>query len=344
MPRTLERTQLAALSRGFSVLGSGGGGKTTLQELLLSRSPLWPISVHEASELDPAMPCVAVGFVGSTHFLHERLPGEAPFSALLTAAERWTGSRAQAVCALEGGGMNGLAALALADDLAFVDADLTGRAFPHLYQMSILVDRLPGVFAVCDSGAGGVVLIDSPRAEDIEKVIRASVVQAGGVGAVIFAGFTVGALVEHAITGIYDRALRLGSAFESAAAEPFPVLASRLGGRMMATGRVTEIEVSPVDAFSSSIELTDNQGDIVRIIARSESLAIMRDGRVEAATPEVIVAVDSITRAVLQADELTLGRPLALFALPSPEWWTSRPERLRHVAPAAFGLSELSPA
>lgn len=342
MPKTLERTQLSDLARGFSVLGSGGGGKTTLQELLLSQSSLWPITVHAASELDPTMPCVAIGYVGSTHFLHERLPGEAPFSALLAAAERWTGRRALAVCAMEGGGMNGLAALTLAGELAFVDADFMGRAFPRLHQVSILVDRLPGVIAVCDSGAGGVVLVDTPRPEDIEKVVRAAVVQAGGVGAVVFAGFTVGALVEHANTGIYERALQLGQAFESAASEPFPTLASRLGGRMMANGRVTAIEVSPLDAFASSIEITDNRGDILRIIARSESLAIMRDGLVEAATPELIVAIDSISRAVLQADELTLGRPVALFALPAPEWWMSTPDRFHHVAPAAFGLSELA--
>lgn len=113
MVRTLEHAQLPALARGFSLLGSGGGGTTTLLELALADAAAWPITLYDLDDLDPALPCLGAAFVGSTMLLSERLPGEAPFTPLIAAAERWLGERIPVVCSLEGGGLNGLTQLSL---------------------------------------------------------------------------------------------------------------------------------------------------------------------------------------------------------------------------------------
>lgn len=338
MTMILGQGHLQSLARGFSLLGSGGGGKTTLQELILADSPLWPMTLHDAAELDPELPCVGVAFVGSTHFLLERLPGNEPFADLLRAAERWSGTAARAVCALEGAGLNGLAALDLAGDLRFVDADFTGRAYPNLDQLSLYIDQVPGLFAVCGTGAGGVVVVDTERAADMEKVVRAAIIQAGGVTPFLLAGFTVGDLIEHSITGIYRRALGLGKAFDAAAERGIHELAPALGGVLLGQGRVTAIAGSPREIHESTIELTGNDGGIMRVIARSEFLAFMDDGLLRAATPEIIVVLDSISRSILQVDEVTPGRDVSVIGLPAPAWWHAEPGRLEHVLPAAFGL------
>ncbi|MFF5793862.1 DUF917 family protein [Paeniglutamicibacter sp. NPDC012692] len=341
MTSILGQDRLPALARGFSLLGSGGGGKTTLQELILGASNAWPLNVHQVRDVDPALSCVAIAYVGSTHFMHERLPVEDPFSPLLAAAARWSGTRPEAVCALEGGGVNGLTALGLAHEMVFVDADFTGRAYPRLDQMSLYVDKVPGLFAVCDTGAGGVAIVNTDRAEDMEKVIRAAVIQAGGVAPVLLGGFHVGDLREHAITGIYLRALELGDAFMAAEQEPVPVLAERLGARFLGQGRITAIEISARTMHNSTIEVTCNDGGISRVIARSEFLAYMSEGKVLAATPEIIVVLDSLSRAILQVDEVTQGRHVDVLSLPAPSWWLERSERLAHVLPAFFGLNLL---
>ena len=344
MARTLEHDRLPALARGFSLLGSGGGGTTTMLELMLPDAPAWPIELHAVGELDPETPCLAAAFAGSTYLLAERIPGENPFDELIDAAERWTGVRARAVCPLEGAGLNGLSPLLVADEFALVDADFMGRALPRLNQLSLFVDRVPGTVTVCSSGAGGVVLIDTGRADDVESVLRGAIVQAGGASAVVVAGFTVGDLVEHAVQGSYRRALELGTAFDSAADAPLAELAGRLGGRMLGFGRITAVESASTDEYASTIEIMGDDGGLLRVIAQSEALAFMRDGRVEAASPEIIVTIDSISRDILQVDGLSYARHVAVFALPAPEWWTSSPERLRHVTPAAFGLTGLEPA
>ena len=138
----LGRERLAALGRGFELLGSGGGGGTTMMELMVADAPVWPLTVHAATDLDPGTPCVAAAFAGSTYLLAERIPAADVFDPLVEAAERWTGVGAAAVCALEGAGLNRLTPLLLAGAHALVDADFMGRALPRLDQLSLLVDTL----------------------------------------------------------------------------------------------------------------------------------------------------------------------------------------------------------
>ncbi|MFE6966038.1 DUF917 family protein [Agromyces sp. NPDC057679] len=344
MATTLELAQLPALARGFALLGSGGGGTTTMLELALAAPDRWPITLHDVDELDPGTPCLGAAFVGSTMLLGERLPGEAPFAPLVAAVERWLGVRVPAVCSLEGGGLNGLTPLALADERVVVDADLTGRAVPGLDQMSLLVDRVPGIVAACDTGAGGVALVQTDRAVDLERVIRSATIQAGGAGGTVFAGFTVGDLVEHSVLGGTRRALELGLAFQAAVSAPLEQLAASLGGRVLGEGRITAVDADARDAHVSSVEIAGLGGEVQRVITRSESLAFVSDGRLESSAPAIIVVLDALSRDILEVTDLMLARNVAVLELPAPEWWHASPERLARVMPSVYGLAELDAA
>jgi DUF917 family protein len=344
MPSTLESASLPALATGYSLLGSGGGGATRMLELVLHDSPDWPMTLHDVDELDDASPCLAAAFVGSTMLLGERLPGVNPFTQLIAAVERWLGHHVPVVCSLEGGGLNGLVPLTLAGERTIVDADLTGRAVPSIDQMSLLVDRVPGVVVACDTGAGGVAVIQTDRAVDIERVVRASTIQAGGVGGMVFAGFTVGALREHAIVGNAARALALGSAFASAKQSPLSALAQALDGALLAEGRITALETDVRDPHVTTIEIDGVTGEVHRLVARSENLAFMTDGRLDAAAPDLIVVLDAISRDILEVTDLSMSRHVAVVGIPGPRWWSQTPTRLRRVVPSAYGLSELDAA
>lgn len=71
----LERDDVTALARGYALLGSGGGGSTTMLELMLAADDGWPIEVTEIDALPDDTPCLGVAFVGSTMLLGERMPG-----------------------------------------------------------------------------------------------------------------------------------------------------------------------------------------------------------------------------------------------------------------------------
>lgn len=330
--RTLGPDRLPVLARGFSLLGSGGGGTTTLLELMAAQVLDGPVALHDVDEVDPRTPCVAIGFAGSTYLLGERVPPPDAFAPLLAAAERWTGVRAPAVCAMEGAGLNGLTPLLLVGDRMLVDADLMGRALPGIDQLSLLVDAVPGAIVVADTG-GGVMLVDSSRAGDAESLVRSSVIRAGGAGAVLVAGFTVGDLSVHGIPGTYTRALTLGAA---------DVVTDDLAeARMLGSGRVSAVDAVPDDAFARSVELVGDDGALLRLVARSEFLAVTRDGETIAASPEILVAIDSVSGDVLQVDAVTLARHVRIVALAAPRWWSASTERLAHVVPAAYGLRGL---
>lgn len=341
MPTTLAQDRLAALATGFAILGSGGGGATTMLELTLQGSSDWPFTVHDVDDLDPELPCLGVGFVGSTMLLSERLPGADPFGHLIASAERWLGHRVPVICSVEGGGVNGLTPFAFPGGRMIVDADLTGRAFPSLDQMTLLVDGVPDVVVTCDTGAGGVALVETGRALDVERVVRAATVQAGGSGGMVFAGFTVGDLREHAIVGGTARALRLGDAFLAAEMGPLAELAEALGGRLLAEGRVSTVEADARDPHVVAFGIDGADGEVHRLVARSETLAFMTDGRLEAAAPDLIVVLDAISRDILEVTAISMARHVAVIRLDGPDWWFRSPDRLRHVLPSAYGLDEL---
>ena len=341
MPTTLELDSLPALATGYALLGSGGGGATRMLELALHDSPDWPMTLHDVEELDDASPCLAAAFVGSTMLLSERLPGADPFARLIAAVERWLGHPVPVVCSLEGGGLNGLVPFTLAADRTVLDADLTGRAVPGLDQTSLLVDRVPGIVVACDTGAGGVAVIQTDRALDIERIVRAATIQAGGAGGMVFAGFTVGDLREHAILGNAARALDLGSAFASAKQLPLPALARALDGRLLAEGRISALETDSRDPHITTIGIDGAAREIHRLVARSENLAFMTDGRLDAAAPDLIVVMDAISREILEVTDLTMSRHVAVIGISGPRWWSESPDRMRHVVPSTYGLDEL---
>lgn len=340
----LAREDLTALARGYALLGSGGGGSTTMLELMLRGSTEWPLRISAASDLDPSTPCLGVAFVGSTMLLGERMPGLDPFHPLLAAVERWLGHPVPAVCSLEGGGMNGLSPLTLAGTHTVVDADCTGRAVPSLDQMSLFVDRVPGLVFACETGAGGVALVEAGRPIDAERVVRSAIVQAGGVGCAVLAGFTVGDLHEHAIRGHLRYALSLGRAYLASIGAPLPELAEALGGRLLAEGRIVSAAPSPSDPHASAVEIAGRGGVVHRVVTRSETLAVLEDGHLVASAPTVIVVLDAVSREVLEVTDLGLARTVAVIGIPAPAWWSARPERLARVVPSAYGLAGLDAA
>ncbi|MDR6865797.1 DUF917 family protein [Microbacterium resistens] len=333
-----------ALARGYALLGAGGGGTTTMLELMVDRARPDTIDIADVEDLDPATPCLGAAFVGSTILLGERLPGNDPFGRLIAAAERWLGTRIPAVCSLEGGGLNGLSPLLLSGSRAVVDADCTGRAVPELDQMSLFVDRVPGLVFTCDTGAGGVALVETDRAVDAERIVRSAIIQAGGAGGAVLAGFTVGDLREHAMPGHQRRALELGRSFLDAEASPLPVLAAALHGRLLTQGRIAAIVPAGGDPHVKVAEITGPSGSVDRVVTRSESLAVLSDGALLSASPSVILILDAVSREILQVTDLAPGRQVAVLDLPAPEWWQERPERLRRVVPSAYGLDELDAA
>lgn len=312
-----------------------------MAELILGQSDVWPIAVHGIDELDPATPCVAVAYIGSTLLLEERLPDAEPFTAAIAAIERWLGVESSAVCSIEGAALNGLAPLQLASRRAIVDADCMGRALPDLDQISLLVDAIPDLVAATPTGAGGVALVHGARPEDVERVLRTATSCNGGWAGFALGGFRVGDLAEHAIPGGIERAQALGQAMAAADAFRPQELAEALGGTLLGVGRVVASFPEPGVGGVHTYEVRTVTADVLRLVARSEFIALMCNGLVAASSPTIIVVLDAISRAALQVDELAVGKDVIILGLPAPAWWTSDSRRLARARPSRWDLAGL---
>ncbi|MBP1327443.1 DUF917 family protein [Leucobacter exalbidus] len=344
MALTVIPADLPLIAAGASFCGSGGGGSPRVVESMLRHVFTSPIAVAAAADLDPRTPCFAPAFAGSTMLMSERLPGLDDFTPLIAAAERWVGAPLEAVCSIEGGGANALTPFLFAEHRTVVDADCSGRAVPTIDRVSLFLDGVPGLFAVCTTGAGGVSIIQSDRASDVDALMRASIIQAGGVGSIVIAGFTVGDLLEHALHGHLARSRTFGAALLNPQPGSLDDLARQLGGTLLGHGRVLEISQDLHDPHMLAAEISGASGEVIRLVARSEYLAVLVDGAPVAAAPDFIVAIDARSREVLEVTALTAHQDVAVLSVPADDWWRAAPHRIAQVSPAAYGIHGLDPA
>lgn len=343
MSLTLTAADLPLLAAGAAFCGTGGGGSPKLTELMARPAFATPIEVVRPEELPPETQCFAPAFAGSTLLLGERLPGADEFAPLIAVAERWIGARLEATLAFEGGGMNALTPFLFAGERAIIDADCSGRAVPTLDRTSLFIEGLPGLFGVFATGAGGVALVTSQRAEDVDALMREALIRAGGAGPALFAGFTARELQRASLPGHLERALGIGSALADTASSPVTELATRLGARLVGEGRVVSLTQDQRDPHVHAAELADRSGAVVRLVSRSEHLAVLVDGATVAASPEYIVAIDVLSRELIEAPDLGVHRHVAILTLPADGWWRASPDRAARLFPSSYGLTGLDP-
>jgi DUF917 family protein len=334
----LTSDDVDALLVGLGLLGSGGGGEpavfaTTLRHALATA----PVPLHRPDELGAA-PVVAVGMLGGTRMLAEKLPSGHEIPAAVRALARWTGQEPQAAMPFEAAGLNGALAVAASVTLGLplVDADLMGRALPRADQATRAVDGgTLTPFAMTEPG-GRTVLIDDADPVTLERVVRAVVAQGGGWAGCAFAAVPATTVRHDACLGSLARAVALGRAH--AAAAPADI-ASALGGRALAGGRIAEIARHASPTFGrAGIAVIDDTGPVLRLEAENEYLLALLDGLPVASCPDLLCVLDRRTAAPIAVDALRVGDDVTVVALPGPDWWRASPQRLAHVGPRAFGL------
>lgn len=342
MPLTLDHSDIAALHHGYSLLGSGGAGEPTITALIAEHTAEWPLTVHRVDEIDPDTSCIGLAVMGSTIMVAEKLPALDQYAGVIEAIERWLGTRADAVCNAEGAGINGFAALLPSDGRIIVDADLVGRAFPDLDQLTLLVDGLPGVVVACGTGPTGVTLVADARPADVEQVLRTATTCSGGWSTFAVGGFTVGDLRAHAVVGGTERALTLGRAHLDCAETSDPrVIADRLGAEFLGAGRVVGIRQESGPRDLTSFQLTGSDGAVLGLVAGSEFLAVLRDGELLVSSPVIIAVLDRLSHRILQVPDVTHAMDLMVLAIPAPAWWAAQPHRLRESRPSRWGFEGL---
>jgi DUF917 family protein len=341
---------VAALERGVSLLGSGGGGDTiTAASLLRQRSAAGhEVTVTPVADLPGSTRVTPVGVVGATAVFAEKLPSGQEFRTAVAAIEHWTRDTVDAVMSIEVGGLNGVMPLVVAADLGLstVDCDLSGRGLSRLDQLSVAAVGHGLAPAVLAEPSGQVLVLAGGSAADVERAARSFLTGAGGWAVLALSPILASALPDRALTGTVSGALDLGRRALSVGREPdADALAEAVGGRMLALGRAVEVarRAGPTrhgrTGFArGSVTVEDHASrSLLRLEMENEYLLALRDGVVVATTPDVLAVLDRRTGVPISCDAVRHGIEVAVLQLPAPDFWTD-PRHLPVVCPRAYGI------
>jgi uncharacterized protein len=317
------RTDVEALVRGLTLLGTGGGGAPERgRDLLLPHveagrpvswvapdavpDDAWVCSVFGMGSIAPAAPLsaaerAALGYPEAWTVPH-------PAVRAVEELQAWTGRRIAAILPFELGAGNTANPMdaALRLGAAIVDGDCAGRAIPELCQTTASLAGFrfaPG--AVADPW--GTVLLVKATASDllterIGKLLSLATKQPDMTAPCAHAGFLMQGrdLKRIAIPGGISRALAVGRAIREAAAggdDPVAAAARALDGWVLLRGRVTGKVWESRDGYMFGTTTVAGEGPDagheLKVWFKNENHITWRDGRPWALSPDLVMVMDA---------------------------------------------------
>ncbi|KAK4173873.1 hypothetical protein QBC36DRAFT_358911 [Triangularia setosa] len=224
----VNETDLAWISTGCYILGTGGGGSPyphmiLLRQLLRAGATVRVVSPEDVED-NAAVGCG--GGAGSPTVSIEKLQGDEMMEAqneLYKICE----DKATHMIALEIGGGNGLQGLTLGAssnmDLPCVDGDWMGRAYPTKWQTTPVVfnERQPIWSPICIADGNGNVVVMPKASSDrqVERIMRAALSQMGSQVAAAEPPVTGAEMKRWVVENTISQAWRIGRAVARARQE-----------------------------------------------------------------------------------------------------------------------------
>lgn len=337
--KTITRDDLVALARGAAILGTGGGGDPYIGRLLAEQAldRHGPVTLLPPAELPDDAVVMPVAMMGAPTVMVEKLPSAEQFTAVLTALGNYLGRTPTHLACIEAGGVNSTIPIVAAAELGLplIDGDGMGRAFPELQMVLPTlygIQASPMVIADEKGNIGVLDTIDNPWAE---RLARTATVEMGC--STIIANYSmIGAQARTSfVPGTLSLCLRLGNAVDHARrtmTDPVRAVAELLGGRVVHTGKVTDVSRRTTTGFArGSARIAGSGGDShpntsteLTLNFQNEHLLATRDGETACTTPDLIITVEADTGEPITTEALRYGHRVAVITAPAdPRWHSS---------------------
>jgi uncharacterized protein len=338
--REITAPQIADIARGAAILGTGGGGDPYIGRLLAQQAITahGPVKLVTIDEVPPDAVVVPVAIMGAPTVMVEKIPSGDEIAAVLAALGEVLGQHPTHIACIEAGGVNStipFAAAAFAG-LPLVDADGMGRAFPEL---QMVLPTLAGIsttpLALADEKGNTAILrtIDNHWAE---RLARSATVDMGCSATTAQYVLRGDQLAGALVAGTLSRAERLGAVVaraRGAHTDPVAAAASELGGRLLFTGKVTDIARRTTAGFARG---TATLSDDCVLEFQNEHLVARVGGEVVASVPDLICVLDTDTGEPVTTEALRYGLRVSVLGVPCDARWRT-PEGLALVGPGYFG-------
>ncbi len=345
--RRVDDSQLDDLALGAAVLGTGGGGNPYLGALLTKQAirEHGPVDLVTVDEVPDDALVVATAGMGAPTVGIEKLPRGDEHVRALRALQSYLGQTITHTVAIEAGGSNSTVALRVGATLGIpvVDADGMGRAFPEVQMVTAGLYGVSATPMALADEKGNTAVIDTIDNHWAERLARSLTIDMGCVAEIACYPLSGRLLKQAMIPGTISLAEELGRLIrQTRAAHGDPIVATlrRLNGYRLFDGKISDVVRRTETGFAAGetrIESTGpDPGSTLTIRFQNEHLIAVRDGRVLASVPDLIIILDTDTGEPITTEELRYGFRVSVIAAPCDFRWRTS-EGLALVGPRAFG-------
>lgn len=353
--RCLTAQDVRDMACGTALLGSGGGGspRTALLQLEAALARGRQVRLIDLSLVPDDALVVPCGWAGAPTVSDEKLPNGGEASRGLAKLEEIKGQPAFAMCPLEIGGGNGLAALLLAAerDIPVVDCDGMGRAFPESQMVVFNVYGCTANPVIITDEKGNTIVTEVATNADEECIVRALSIAMGGTCHVIDYSGTGYQMKQYAVRGTVSLSIAIGRALRlacDAGRDPFSALIQCLSASsyyrysgLLFGGKVVDLDRNTEGGFAVGRVVLEKFGSSDRLVVefQNENLVARCDGQVIGAVPDILTFLDRDTAEPVTTERLRYGQRLNLIGVSVPPILRSD-RALAVFGPRAFGIAE----
>ncbi|KAK7523439.1 hypothetical protein IWZ03DRAFT_364601 [Phyllosticta citriasiana] len=374
----VSETDLAWISCGCYILGTGGGGSPyshmlRLRSILRSGAVVRVVSPDDLKDEDQVG---CGGGSGSPTVGIEKLQGDEMMEAQMELYGLARDKKATHMIALEIGGGNGLQGMILGAssnmNIPTVDGDWMGRAYPTKWQTTpVVFAERKTIFcpiSMCDGNGNVVFMTKATSDETVERVFRAGLSELGShVGCA--EGPVTGAetrrwAVEHTISlswriGRAVHAAQQSNSIDTVAESIVAEVGGSSSAKVLFKGKIVGVErtlrrghiygeviIEAADVNDSAAEGPSEYDGRIVIPFKNENIAVFKEkpdgGRdTLAIVPDLISIIDAQNGEAIGTPEYRYGLLVIVLGITASERWTSTERGVELGGPKAFGMDDL---
>lgn len=320
--KLLTVEHLNDLARGAIILGSGGGGAPSYNQMITQQmiekfGPIEMICVDELSEEDVVAP---LAFMGAPLVALEKLPSGREFDAIFSAMP----SRPTVLTPAEIGGANAFTPLWVAAKLKIpvLDGDTIGRAFPEVQMSVCTIEGIKPYPAYLSDSYGNVIQINHEEPGKVENLTREVTISMGSRAAIAIYIMTGKEAKRTIIPGTISKAIELGK---------------EKNLDSITSGVIVDVDHCIRQGFlCGTARLRTQDGEIFYLDYRNEFLRVRHLDKSVALTPDIIALIEQDTGIPITTSNLQYGLRVNLIVLDAPSIWKT-PIGMDLVGPKVFG-------
>ena len=222
--------------------------------------------------------------------------------------------------------------------LPVVDADSLGRAFPELQMSSCHLNGISPTPAFLSDAMGRVSVATHSDACQMEADCREICMHMGSSAAVAVYLMDGEKAKKSLIEGTASQAIELGAKLKE---EGVQGICQSFGGKVLGSGIIVDISQAVCGGFLKGSFSIQCGKDLIIVEYQNEFLAAFREGRMLAATPEIIIPLEEETAMPITSESLQYGLRVNLLELPAPSIWKTG-EGLKLVGIEQFNIRSYS--